>query len=811
MLDKKLRPQQFDNSLATPHQVRLPDGKPWPKISIVTPSFNQGRYIEETIQSVLTQGYPNVEHIVIDGGSTDETLDVLERYRSKLAHFVSESDRGQSHAINKGFALATGDIVTWLNSDDQLAPGALYSVAYAFAMSGADLVSGICEIYKDNVLSHRHIAATPDGPLPLNDLLDLDNGWNAGQFFYQPEVFFSRDLLMRAGGNVREDLYYSMDYELWLRFALVKAKLHVIGRPLARFRLHAEQKTASESKFKAELQQVKTAFIQEHALTLNADRRAHIAGRVLRVAFLNDVGWNYGAGIAHLRMAMGFDMGGHDVEAFALTDYDDLEALEADVTGFNPDLIVFGNVHKKLPANVALIDRLSAKYRSYWITHDFWLLTGRCAYPGSCGKYLNGCDASCPTAKDYPALAPSEIAPAWSKKQVLLKSQHAPLVVGNSNWARDVSQHALRTQGAVQSHVPVMRLGVPTDVFTPLPKELSRESLGIAADRFVVAFSISAISEKRKGGNMLLNALRRLRIPKLTLLVLGNVDVPLDAGKVDVVKLGYLEDPQIINGALSAADLLIGASLEETLGQTFIEAAAAGVPTIGFRQTGMMDSMVPGVTCFVVPKVSSRSLLLTLQEAYRNLDKRRNIAALARIHAENEWSIEAAWRVNFNVLRATGIVDAVGVPHRATLVRKSRYGAVENAKDAWYAVSGISHQEGPYPEFNIPHRFNWAHGEEARIAVASPIRGQSTLTFSYHNILFDNISCKVQVNGKAVDTVNLTRTDTQQAGEVSFEIQAMRGINKLILKFDRVSAPTEIESRALTIMLRTISLQTLQS
>src|SRR5678815_4213173 len=103
-----------DSDVAPTLPSGLPHGKPWPRISIVTPSYGQGEFIEETILSVLNPGYPNVEHIVIDGGSKDATTEILERYRDRLAYAVSEPDRGQSHAINKGMARATGEIVTWL-------------------------------------------------------------------------------------------------------------------------------------------------------------------------------------------------------------------------------------------------------------------------------------------------------------------------------------------------------------------------------------------------------------------------------------------------------------------------------------------------------------------------------------------------------------------------------------------------------------------------------------------------------------------------------------------------------------------------
>jgi glycosyltransferase involved in cell wall biosynthesis len=107
----------------------MPNGKPWPKISIVTPSYNQGKYIEETIRSVIMQGYPNLEYIVIDGGSTDNTVEIIKKYQNNISYWVSEKDKGQTHAINKGFEKATGDIVAYLNSDDVYMPYSFSVVA----------------------------------------------------------------------------------------------------------------------------------------------------------------------------------------------------------------------------------------------------------------------------------------------------------------------------------------------------------------------------------------------------------------------------------------------------------------------------------------------------------------------------------------------------------------------------------------------------------------------------------------------------------------------------------------------------------
>ena len=221
----------------------LPDGRSWPKISIVTPSLNQGKFIERTILSVLNQNYPNVEHIVMDGGSIDETLTILSRF-SHCLRVVSEKDSGQSNAINKGFRLCTGELFTWLNSDDMLAPDALAGMAMGFYSSGADIVAGVCQVQKDGGILNRHMTTCGDGPLPLDDLLDLDGIWMQGQFFYQPEVMFTRALWDRAGGRVDESLHYSMDYELWPRLRRAgAAKLHPIGRTIALFGVHPNQKT----------------------------------------------------------------------------------------------------------------------------------------------------------------------------------------------------------------------------------------------------------------------------------------------------------------------------------------------------------------------------------------------------------------------------------------------------------------------------------------------------------------------------------------------------------------------------------------
>jgi GT2 family glycosyltransferase len=227
---------------------RMPSGRDWPRISIVTVTLNQAAFIEETLRSVLMQGYPNLEYLVLDGQSTDGTHDILERYSNELAFWRSEKDEGQADALNKGFARATGDILAWLNSDDRYLPETLVRVALAFDTYDADVVVGGCELTRDRSdvyeTHHSYFAVGKVQPLPIRRLLDVDGAWLKGDFFWQPEVFWRRALWERAGGHVARHLYYCMDYDLWVRMAQAKATIVHVPDSLAIFRFHKQQKTS---------------------------------------------------------------------------------------------------------------------------------------------------------------------------------------------------------------------------------------------------------------------------------------------------------------------------------------------------------------------------------------------------------------------------------------------------------------------------------------------------------------------------------------------------------------------------------------
>jgi hypothetical protein len=186
------------------------DGTPWPRISIVTPTLNQGQFIEETIRSVLLQGYPNLEYVVIDGGSTDATLDIIERYAPWIARWVSESDRGTSHALNKGWSKATGQILGWLNSDDVYTRGALITVGEIFGNVNetATATGAVRFLYPD---TGEYFIKQPQ-PFDLARYIGLGPAPGA------PGVFIAKwvhDLV----GPVNESLHYSMDRDYWIRIA----------------------------------------------------------------------------------------------------------------------------------------------------------------------------------------------------------------------------------------------------------------------------------------------------------------------------------------------------------------------------------------------------------------------------------------------------------------------------------------------------------------------------------------------------------------------------------------------------------------
>lgn len=208
---------------------------PLPRISIVTPSFNQGAYIERTIRSVLLQGYDNLEYALCDGGSTDGTMEIVDRYRNEFAWVKSAPDGGQSEAIAQGFSNSTGEIMGWLNSDDMLAPGALGAVVEAFAQH-PDI---------DVVYSHR-VAVGPDDRVLYYWILPPHSNYLMARWDLIPqETCFWRRRVWDAAGGVDASYKFAMDYDLFTRF-MAHGRFKRLDRFLGAFRIHPQSKTSSQ-------------------------------------------------------------------------------------------------------------------------------------------------------------------------------------------------------------------------------------------------------------------------------------------------------------------------------------------------------------------------------------------------------------------------------------------------------------------------------------------------------------------------------------------------------------------------------------
>jgi hypothetical protein len=252
-----------------------------PRISVVTPSFNQGCFLEETIRSVLLQGYPDLEYIVIDGGSTDQSVEIIQKYEKWLVYWVSEKDSGQAHAINKGFTRATGEISAYLNSDDVFCPNAFgTAVSFLNSRPEAALAYGDCQII-DELSKVNDLMLAPE--FDLSELLFRC-------YIPQPATFW-RQAKMKAAGDFNAGMHFAFDYEMWLRMAAAGQTFSHVPLSLAQHRKTEGTKTVSRPEaFTAEIVSALETFFRSPAVP---SALKSVETDAYAVAFLNHALLNF--------------------------------------------------------------------------------------------------------------------------------------------------------------------------------------------------------------------------------------------------------------------------------------------------------------------------------------------------------------------------------------------------------------------------------------------------------------------------------------------------------------------------------------
>ncbi len=234
---------------------------PLPRITVVTPSYNQANYLPETIESILNQGYPNLDYIVIDGGSSDGSADIIRRYSSHLTYWVSEKDAGQSHAIMKGFHKGTGELFAWVNSDDILLPGCLQAVADCYLREHRPDIIHTNIVYMDSESRVSRCIRTPR----QRHFFFFRGVWCG----YAPSVFFKSALFEEVGG-LCEDYRLSMDLDIWLRMMQRGAQVAHIPRYLGAFRWHDQAKTVCSLETRAGTENPETVKILGERLSTSS-------------------------------------------------------------------------------------------------------------------------------------------------------------------------------------------------------------------------------------------------------------------------------------------------------------------------------------------------------------------------------------------------------------------------------------------------------------------------------------------------------------------------------------------------------------
>jgi glycosyltransferase involved in cell wall biosynthesis len=413
------------------------------------------------------------------------------------------------------------------------------------------------------------------------------------------------------------------------------------------------------------------------------------------------------------------------------------EDTVAKIASHKPDLVVVGNLHGA-EVDPKIVGLLASRFNTAFVIHDLWLLTGRCAYTGTCKKYLDGCDASCSCACQHPKMAPEAIAPSWSTKRGVLESSPGLHLWANSEWARKKTEEVLERVGPAGQRpaLGMIKFGFELDVFKPRDKAAARDALGLPHDKFIIMSSASSLADPRKGLQHLADALQIADLADVLVTCVGwfgpNEQVPIPGMRA----MGYMKDPKQLANLYAAADVFVGPSLEEAFGQVFIEAAACGTPSIGYRVGGKPEAILEGVSGLLVDPVHPAALAEAIETLYADATLRERMGAWGRMWAENDWSMTASAHRMYGVMRRQGLVGKLGLLPRIELSLVHRNPpapeVVAASVPAWRPISGFDHWEGPYPDRKLG-RCRWALGPVAKFELETNQAGPARILITCRN------------------------------------------------------------------------------
>ena len=328
--------------------------------------------------------------------------------------------------------------------------------------------------------------------------------------------------------------------------------------------------------------------------------------------------------------------------------------LDKVMDSLSPDVVNVHNLHsygaRRAGWSVGLVKICANRAPTVWTLHDMWSFTGRCAYSYDCQKFLNGCDATCPTPTEHPALAPKKIAQAWDSRRQLLSTHHALVAAAPSRWIAQQAQ-----AGLWGSHrVEVIPYGLPLNVYRPLDRALAREALGIHVRGPVLLLAADDLAVRRKGMNVLLEALRFVSHRPLTLLTMGAGSLAHNENEILSFDLGYVQDEHRKILAYNAADVLVHSAPVDNLPLVVMESIACGTPVVAFAIGGLPDLVRAGQTGWTADRISAPALARAVQRAVDDLEHGKDLRPTCRQVAVTEFDMELQARRYLNLYDSLG-------------------------------------------------------------------------------------------------------------------------------------------------------------